>query len=101
MNTESEMISNMNESNNLMETYSKISQISKSENPGINSENNEIQLNIYKNYLPSDNVKHSNWIKRRITLKDLIFYLESEKRTPCHSLLLHKAIIKLNSLTNY
>ena len=92
----------MNESNNLLETYSKVSQISKSENPVIgNCDNDDIQLNIYKNYLPSDNIKYSNWIKRRITLKDLVFYLEGEKRTPCHSLLLHRAVIKMNSLSNY
>lgn len=97
---DTEMVSNLNESN-ILETYTKMSEISKSENPAIiNSDTNEIQLNIYKNYLPSDNPKYSNWIKRRITLKDLIFYLEGEKRTPCHSLLLHRAIMKLNHLSN-
>jgi len=94
------MISNMNESN-LIETYTKLSEVSKSENPVIGVDSNEIQLNIYKNYLPCDNPKFSPWIKRRITLKDLIFYLESDKRTSCNSLILHRAILKLNQYSNY
>lgn len=94
------MISNMNESN-ILETYTKMSEMSKSENPANINDSNEIQLNIYKNYLPSDNVKFSNWIKRRITLKDFIFYLEGDKRTPCHSLILHRAVMKLNQYSNY
>jgi len=94
------MISNMNESN-IIETYTKLSEVSKSENPVISADTNEIQLNVYKNYLPSDNPKFYPWIKRRITLKDLIFYLEEEKRTPSHSLLLHRAVLKLNQHSNY
>lgn len=95
------MISNLNESNNILETYTKMSEISKSENPAINTDSQEIYLNIYKNYLPSDNPKYHQSIKRRVTLKDLIFYLEGEKRTPSHSLILHRAIIKLNQYSNY
>lgn len=94
------MVSNLNESN-MIETYTKLSEVSKSENPAINSDANEIHLNIYKNYHPSDNPKFSPWIKRRITLKDLIFYLEGEKRTPSHSLMLHRAVLKLNQFSNY
>lgn len=94
------MVSNLNESN-MIETYTKLSEVSKSENPIINSDVNEIHLNNYKNYLPSDNPKFSPWIKRRITLKDFIFYLEGEKRTPSHSLMLHKAVLKLNQFSNY
>ena len=90
----------MNESN-MLETYTKLSEVSKSDNPVVNVDSNEIHLNIYNSYLPSDNPKFSPWIKRRITLKDLIFYLEGEKRTPCQSLMLHREVLKLNHFSNY
>jgi hypothetical protein len=92
---DTEIGSNIAESHNL-ETYTKLSEISKSENPAIiNTDSNELNLNIFKNYIPSQNLKLFTGVKRRISLKDLIFYLENERRTPLQNLILHKAVLKL------
>lgn len=90
-----EMTSNIAESQNL-EMCSKFSEVSKSEHPiGVN-ELNEVNMNIFKSNVPSQNTKIFTPVKRRITLKDLIFYLEAERRTPLQNLILHRAVLKLN-----
>ena len=98
---DTEIASNIGESHNF-ETYTKLSEISKSEAPGtvnINAESgsNEINLCIFKNAIPSQNMKIPNSIsvRRRITLKDLIFYLERERNIPFYNLVLYRAMIKL------
>jgi hypothetical protein len=98
---DTEMVSNKAESHNL-ETYTKFSEISKSEAPGtigINTEgSNDINMTVFKYYTPSQNIKiaQSSNIRRRITLKDLIHFLEGERKTPLQNLILHRAVIKLN-----
>ena len=104
MRIDSEMTSNINESqlnNNLnnIETHTKLSDnISKSEN--LACENNELFLTVYKSHIPNENQKTNPDVKRRIILKDLIFYLEGNLRTPVHNFILHKAVLKLNHSTN-
>ena len=105
MRIDSEMTSNMNESqhnnnfNNINnETHTKLSDLSKSENPAI--ESNELFLTVYKSNIPNENAKTTPDVKRRITLKDLIFYLEGNLKTPLHNFILHKAILKLNQSAN-
>ena len=104
MRIDSEMASNLNESqqnNNLhnIETHTKLSDnISKSEN--LACENNELFLTVYKSHIPNENLKTNPDVKRRIILKDLIFYLEGNQRTPIHNFILHKAVLKLNHSAN-
>lgn len=100
---DTEMASNIGESYHNLETYTKLSEISKSEAPGTigltsDGSSNEINLTCFKYYTPNRNTKinlPSN-IRRRITLKDLIHFLEGERKTPLQNLLLHRAIIRLN-----
>lgn len=102
---DNEMVSNKAESHNL-ETYTKLSEISKSEPTGtigINSEgSNDINMTVFKYYTPSQNIKiaQSSNIRRRITLKDLIHFLEGERKTPLQNLILHRAVIKLNQTSH-
>ena len=86
--------SNIVESN-ILESVTKMSELSKSEAP-INLDSNDLNLAIYKSQNISDNLKISSGGRRRITLKDLVFYLEGQKRTPLQNLILHKAIMKMN-----
>jgi hypothetical protein len=95
---DTEMVSNKAESHNL-ETFTKMSELSKSEAQGIGPEgSNDINLTVFKYYTPSQNIKlpQTSNIRRRITLKDLIHFLEGERKTPLQNLILHRAIIKLN-----
>jgi hypothetical protein len=97
---DNEMASNKNESQQNFETYTKLSEVSKSENP-INIDTNDLNLNIFKQYIPSQNAKlKTGMLPRRIILKDLIFYLENERKTPIQNLILHKAILKLNQTSS-
>ena len=103
---DTDIASNIAESHNL-ETYTKFSEISKSEAPGtvnINAESgsNEVNLCIFKNPIPSQNMKIPNSIsvRRRITLKDLIFYLERERNIPFYNLVLYRAMIKLGQFSS-
>ena len=106
MRIDSEMASNMNESqqnNNFnqinIETHTKLSDnISKSEN--LACENNELFLTVYKSHIPNENSKTNPDIKRRVILKDLIFFLENNLKTPLHNFILHKAVLKLNQSAN-
>jgi hypothetical protein len=98
---DTEMASNIVESHNF-ETYTKLSEVSKSEAPGTvnitaESGSNEINLCVFKSPVPSQNTKipYSVNIRRRITLKDLIFYLERERNIPFDNIVLYKAMIKL------
>jgi len=97
---EAEMISNFAESHN-METYTKFSEVSKSELP-IDASGNDINLSIFKYSQPSQNAKLniSSNVRRRITIKDLIHFLEGERKTPLQNLILHKAILKLNQYSH-
>jgi len=103
---DSEMTSNINENqtvnqniNIIMETNTKNSELSKNEN-AIEAATEEIKLTVYKSHIPNENVKSFPDIKRRITLKDLIFYLEENKKNNTQNFILHKAILKLNQSTN-
>ncbi len=100
---DSEMVSNIAESHNY-ETFTKMSEISKSEMQGtIAAEgSHDINLTIFKHHTPSQNVKlpPTTSMRRRITLKDLIQFLEGERRTPLQNLILHKAIVKLNQYSH-
>jgi hypothetical protein len=106
MRIDSEMASNLNESqqnnnfNNInIETHTKLSDnISKSDN--IACENNELFLTVYKSHIPNENIKTNPDIKRRVILKDLIFYLENNLKTPLHNFILHKAVLRLNMSSN-
>lgn len=98
---DTEIASNVAESHNY-ETYTKLSEISKSEAQGtvnITAEagSNDINLCVFKTPVPSQNTKipHSVSVRRRITLKDLIFYLERERNIPFYNLVLYRAMIKL------
>jgi hypothetical protein len=82
------MISNKNESH--IESYTKQSVMSEQ------IDSNDINLVIYKNHVVPENIKVNVGNKRRITLKDFIFYLENERRTPISTLLMHKAMMKLS-----
>jgi hypothetical protein len=86
--------SNIIESN-ILESVTKMSELSKSEAP-INLDSNDLNLAIYKSQNILDNLKISSGGRRRITLKDLVFYLEGQKRTPLQNLILHKAIMKMS-----
>jgi hypothetical protein len=104
---DTDMASNVGESHNF-ETYTKFSEVSKSEAPNtVNLANetgfNAINLNVFKHYIPSQNTKipYSTNVKRRITLKDLIYYLETERAIPYYNLILHKAIVKLNQYSSH
>jgi hypothetical protein len=90
-----EIGSNINESQGVFESFTKMSEISKSEVQVV-PDNNEVNLVIFKNQNVQDNLKVNTSIKKKITLKDFVFYLESLKRSPLHNILLHKAIIKMN-----
>ena len=103
---DTEMASNIAESHNF-ETYTKLSEVSKSEAPGTvnitaESGSNEINLCVFKSPVPSQNTKipYSVNIRRRITLKDLIFYLERERNIPFYNIVLYKAMIKLAQFTS-
>jgi len=97
MRFDSEVVSNVNESH--METFTKLSDnISKAENYSIvEGAQNDLQLNIFKSRIPSENSKLLTTVKRRITLKDLIAFLESNRKIPLQNLILHKAVLKLNN----
>ncbi len=94
--SQAEMVSNVDQSHN-MESYTKFSEISKSEVP-VEANGNDINLTIFKYYQPNQNQKFTlpSNVKRRITLKDLISYLEGQRKTPLQNLILHKAVMKLN-----
>jgi hypothetical protein len=101
---DSEMVSNIAESHNY-ESYTKMSEFSKSEMQGtiaVEGSSQDINLTIFKHSTPSQNVRlpPSTNVKRRITLKDLIQYLEGERRTPLQNLILHKAVVKLNQYSH-
>ena len=90
--------SNINESH--LETFTKLSadNVSKADNYSLSDVNqSDLHLNIFKSNIPSENNKYMTSVKRRIALKDLISYLETNKRIPLQNLILHKAILKLNS----
>jgi hypothetical protein len=93
---DTEMVSNIGESHNL-ETFTKFSELSKSEVPG-EVVSNDINLTVFKYHLPSQNPKLNIpvSVRRRITLKDLIHFLEGERKTPLQNLILHKALVRLN-----
>lgn len=63
-------------------------------NSHFNIEN--IYGNIYKSHDVSKNVKINSNTKRIISLKDLMYYLERNKHTSCHQILLFKIISKIN-----
>lgn len=102
---DSEMYSNIGESQ-YNETFTKMSEVSKSEMQGTigieASNTKDINLTIFKNHTPSQNIKLpiNTSVKRRITLKDLIQFLEGERRTPLQNLILHKAVVKLNQYSH-
>lgn len=92
-----EMSSNKNESH--FETFTKVSEISKSENnPNylINDNNNEVNINIYQNYDVTQSERIIGGSKRKISLKDFIFFLENEMELPLKFLLLQKAMMKIS-----
>ena len=91
-------MSNINESH--LETFTKLSDnVSRGEATSMITDFNQsdLHLNVFKSNIPSENNKYLTSVKRRITLKDLISYLESNRRIPLQNLILHKAILKLNS----
>jgi hypothetical protein len=100
---DSEMVSNIAESHNY-ESNTKMSELSKSEMQGTIAVegSQDINLTIFKHSTPSQNVRFppSTNVKRRITLKDLIQYLEGERRTPLQNLILHKSVVKLNQYSH-
>jgi hypothetical protein len=59
-------------------------------------DSNDVNLAIYKHHVVPENIKVNTGNKRRITLKDFIFYLEGERKTPMSTILLHKAMMKLS-----
>jgi hypothetical protein len=102
---DSEMASNVAESHNYDTYTNKYSELSKSEAQGTvsfipDSAGNEINLTLFRNSIPSQNPKiaHPNNIRRRITLKDFIFFLENERNVPINNILLHKAMIKMGQI---
>jgi hypothetical protein len=52
--------------------------------------------NIYKSHDVSKNSKVNSSLKRIISLKDLMFYLERNKQTSYHQVLLFKIVSKIN-----
>lgn len=99
MRFDAEISSNKNESH--FETYTKLSEISKSEynhNFIINDNNNEVSVNVFKS---NDVIKAGKLLgasKRKISLKDFIFFLENEMKLPMKMLMLQKAMIKISQL---
>lgn len=105
MRETSEIASNIIESQTVFENDNKYSEVSKSEITNLanipQGETSDLHLTVYKEYFPTDNVKYQTHSKRKITVKDFIFFLEKEKRTPLQNLLLHKATIKLNQYLSH
>jgi hypothetical protein len=84
-----EMTSNKNESH--FESYTKNSIHSEQ------IESSDINMAVYKTHVIPENIKvNTGNSKRKITLKDFIFYLEGERRNPLNHILIHKAMMKLN-----
>ena len=88
-----------------LETFTKISEASKSEynhnNFVVNDNtNNEVSINVFK----SNNIEKSGKIygtsRRKISLKDFIFFLENEMNVPLKMLLLQKAEIRISKLNH-
>ena len=62
--------------------------------------NNEVSINVFK----SNNIEKSGKIygtsRRKISLKDFIFFLENEMNVPLKMLLLQKAEIRISKLNH-
>ena len=62
--------------------------------------NNEISVNVFKSNDIKKNAKLIGISKRKINLKDFIFFLENEFNIPLKMLLLQKAMVKLTEIGN-
>jgi hypothetical protein len=89
-----EVGSNVNESQGIFESFTKMSEVSKSEIAL--PESSDINMVIFKSQNILDNLKVNLGARKKITLKDFVFYLEGQKRTPLQNVLLHRAMIKMN-----
>ncbi len=83
------------------DSVSKISDNNNSYNyQNDNIGNNEISVNVFKSNDIKKNAKLIGTSKRKINLKDFIFFLENEFNIPLKMLLLQKAMVKLTEIGN-
>lgn len=61
-----------------------------------NSNPSEIHMSVFKSNIISNNNKENTGLRKNISLKDLMFYLERNKQTYTHQIILYKLISKLN-----
>lgn len=61
-----------------------------------NSNPSEVHVSVFKSNIISNNNKENTGLRKNISLKDLMFYLERNKQTYTHQIILYKLISKLN-----
>jgi hypothetical protein len=83
------------------DSVSKISDNNNSYNyQNDNIGNNEISVNVFKSNDIKKNAKLIGTSRKKINLKDFIFFLENELNVPLKMLLLQKAMVKLAEIGN-
>ena len=98
--------SNLNKSesfqrdNTHFDTFSKVSESIHSNFQNENFGNNEISINVFKSNDIKKNAKLIGTSRKKINLKDFIFFLENELNVPLKMLLLQKAMVKLAEIGN-
>ena len=98
--------SNLNKSesfqrdNTHLDTFSKVSESIHSNFQNENFGNNEISINVFKSNDIKKNTKLIGTSRKKINLKDFIFFLENELNVPLKMLLLQKAMVKLAEIGN-
>lgn len=86
--------------NSHFDSSSKINDNSSVNFQNDNIGNNEISVNVFKSNDIKKNAKLIGISKRKINLKDFIFFLENEFNIPLKMLLLQKAMVKLTEIGN-
>ena len=80
------------------DNISKISENNSYNYQNDNIGNNEISVNVFKSNDIKKNARLIGGSKRKINLKDFIFFLENEFNVPLKMLLLQKAMVKLTEI---
>lgn len=80
--------------NNELLNESKATESIYNENEAINV--NDIYITVFKSNELSDNPKVNFGLRKVIGLKDMMFYLERNRLTACHHIILYKLISKIN-----
>ncbi len=82
------------------DNISKISENNSYNYQNDNIGNNEISVNVFKSNDIKKNAKLIGTSRKKINLKDFIFFLENELNVPLKMLLLQKAMVKLAEIGN-